>query len=75
MKTLCYKCNNVIFITEPTTNGLTGGTWNSIQATSSINNIGQILIISIGSVVSLVLISIIVRETYIYRRLSVETVM
>lgn len=67
-------CNNVLFITEPTTHGLTGGTWTSIQATSSINNIGQILIISIGSVVSLVLLSIIVRETCIYCRLSVETV-
>lgn len=52
--TIDIMLNNVIFITEPTTHGLTGGTWNSIQATSSINNIGQILIISIGSVVTVV---------------------
>lgn len=41
-----------------------------MQSTNSINNIGRILIISAGSFVSLVLLILIVREIYKYRRFS-----
>lgn len=67
---LRYKNIYIIFLAQTTKYGLKQRVGNTLGATGYRNDIGRILIVSIGSIVSLVLISIIVREIYTYRRFS-----
>lgn len=60
----------IIFLAETTNYGLKKRVGNTVDATEYKTDIGRILIVSTGSIVSLVLISIIVRETYKYRQFS-----
>lgn len=60
----------IIFLAETTNYGLKKRVGNTLDATGFRNDIGRILIVSTGSIVSLVLVSIIVRKTYTFRRFS-----
>lgn len=68
--TLCYKYLYIIYLAETTTYGQRKRAGNTMEVTRSRTNIGRILIVSTGSVVSIILILIIVRVTYTYHRLS-----
>lgn len=67
---LRYKYIYIIYLAQTTKYGLKKRVGNTLDATGYRNDIGRILIVSIGSIVSLVLISIIVREIYTYRQYS-----
>lgn len=60
-------------MSESTTFGMKNRTENYQQANNSIHYTGRKVIIFTGSIISLVLISLIIREICIYHRMSIST--